>query len=66
MSLEALDGLGQGLRRLGGAVTGGIAWVGYAARFFVAILWHSPGAFRRLHLTLRRFTFPASCRWSLS
>ena len=57
MSLEALDGLGQGLRRLGGAVTGGIAWVGYAARFFVAILWHSPGAFRRLHLTLREIYF---------
>ena len=57
MALEALDGLGQGLRRLGGAVTGGIAWVGYAARFFVAILWHSPGAFRRLHLTLREIYF---------
>ena len=57
MSHEALDELGQGLRRLGGAVTGGIAWVGYAARFFVAILWHSPGAFRRLHLTLREIYF---------
>ena len=53
MSIEALDGLGQGLRRLGGAVTGGIAWLGYAARFMVAVIWHSPAAFRRLHLTLR-------------
>jgi len=38
-------------------VTGGVAWVGYAARFFAAILWHSPGAFRRLHLTLREIYF---------
>src|SRR5450631_1892028 len=57
MSIEALDDLGHGLRRLGGAVTGGIAWIGYAARFFTAIIWHSPGAFRRLHLTLREIYF---------
>jgi phospholipid/cholesterol/gamma-HCH transport system permease protein len=57
MAHEALDELGQGLRRLGGTVTGGVAWLGYAGRFFVAILWHSPGAFRRLHLTLREIYF---------
>lgn len=57
MSIEALDGLEQGLRRLGGAVTGGVAWLGYAARFMVAVIWHSPAAFRRLHLTLREIYF---------
>src|ERR1700751_6384235 len=54
---EVLGGLAQGLRRLGGAVTGGISRLGYASRFLVAVLWHSPQAFRRIHLTLREIYF---------
>src|SRR5262250_894446 len=54
---EVLGGLAQGLRRLGGAVTGGISKLGYASRFLVAVLWHSPQAFRRVQLTLREIYF---------
>src|ERR1039457_607906 len=57
MSNETFDGVGQGLRRRGGSVTGGIAWLGYAARFMTAIIWHSPAAWRRIHLTLREIYF---------
>src|SRR5215472_15145548 len=54
---EVPAGLAHGLRRLGGAVTGGVAKLGYASRFLVAVLWHTPGAFRRIHLTLREIYF---------
>jgi len=57
ISNETFGGVGHGLRRLGGAVTGGISWLGYAARFMMAIVWHSPAAFRRIHLTLREIYF---------
>jgi phospholipid/cholesterol/gamma-HCH transport system permease protein len=57
MSAELVSGLTQWLRRLGGAVTGAVARLGYAARFLVAVLWYTPGAFRRIHLTLREIYF---------
>ena len=37
------------LRRVGHGVVSGIGRLGYIARFFTAILIHSPQAFRRLH-----------------
>ncbi|HSS71332.1 MAG TPA: ABC transporter permease, partial [Casimicrobiaceae bacterium] len=45
------------MRRLGAAVTGSVARLGFCARFLVAVLWHSPQAFRRIHLTLREIYF---------
>jgi phospholipid/cholesterol/gamma-HCH transport system permease protein len=57
MSAELTTGIGLWLRRLGAAVTGVIAKLGYAARFLIAVLIHSPHAFRRLHLTLREIYF---------
>jgi phospholipid/cholesterol/gamma-HCH transport system permease protein len=57
VSAELAPNLAYWLRRLGGAVTGGVSKLGYAARFLVAILWHSPQAFRRIHLTLREIYF---------
>jgi phospholipid/cholesterol/gamma-HCH transport system permease protein len=57
VSAELAHGLAYWLRRLGGAVTGGIAKLGYAGRFLLAVLWYSPHAFRRIHLTLREIYF---------
>lgn len=57
MSSAAQEGLANGLRRLGAFATGGLARLGYAARFFVAVGWNTPAAFRRLHLTLREIYF---------
>ena len=34
-----------------------IARLGYVARFFVAVVWNTPAAFRRIHLTLREIYF---------
>jgi phospholipid/cholesterol/gamma-HCH transport system permease protein len=45
------------LRRVGATTVEGVARLGYAARFFVAVMSHSPAAFRRLHLTLREIYF---------
>lgn len=45
------------LHRLGRAVTERIWRLGFAARFFVAILMFSGSSFRRLHLTLREIYF---------
>jgi len=57
VSAELAHGLGYWLRRLGGGVTGGIAKLGFAARFLLAVLWYSPHGFRRIHLTLREIYF---------
>ena len=54
---ELAGGIAQGLRRLGGAVTGGVSKLGYASRFLLAIVLHSPQAFRRIQLTLREIYF---------
>jgi len=45
------------VRRLGAATVVGVGRLGYAARFFVAVIGHTPAAFRRLHLTLREIYF---------
>jgi phospholipid/cholesterol/gamma-HCH transport system permease protein len=45
------------VRRLGAATMGGVSRLGYAARFFVAVVGNTPAAFRRLHLTLREIYF---------
>ncbi len=51
------DGLDNALRRVGAFATGGLARLGYASRFFVAVLLNTPTAFRRLPLTLREIYF---------
>jgi len=45
------------LRKLGHAVTERVWRLGFAARFFVAIIIYSGASFRRLHLTLREVFF---------
>jgi phospholipid/cholesterol/gamma-HCH transport system permease protein len=45
------------LRRLGAAVTNRIWRLGFAARFFIAVLMQSGSSFRRLPLTLREIYF---------
>ena len=45
------------LRRFGAVTLGSITRLGYAARFCVAVVLHSPSAFRRLQLTLREIYF---------
>jgi phospholipid/cholesterol/gamma-HCH transport system permease protein len=57
MSVEFEADIAQWLRRLGGGVTGAVAQLGFASRFLVAVLWHTPHAFRRIHLTLREIYF---------
>jgi phospholipid/cholesterol/gamma-HCH transport system permease protein len=57
VSSDFAPGLADWLRHLGAAVTGGIAKLGYASRFLVAVLWHSPQAFRRIELTMREIYF---------
>ena len=57
MSSDAVNGVTHFLRRLGGAVTGSISRLGFASRFLVAIVWHSPQAFRRFQLTMREIYF---------
>ncbi len=57
MASAALGGVVNLLRRLGSGTVAMIARLGYASRFFVAVLRHSPDAFRRLHLTLREIYF---------
>ena len=57
MSAELVGGIAQFLRRLGGGVTGSIGQLGFAARFFLSVMWHTPAAFRRIHLTLREIYF---------
>jgi phospholipid/cholesterol/gamma-HCH transport system permease protein len=45
------------LRRLGAFVLDAVSRLGFAARFCVAVVLHSPEAFRRLGLTLREVYF---------
>ena len=47
----------QGLADLGGGATAKVKRLGFAARFFVAILLHSGTAFRRFGLTIREIYF---------
>ena len=45
------------LRRVGRATQRSVGRLGYAARFFALVLYHSPAAFRRMQLTLREIYF---------
>ena len=53
----APNGTVNGLKRLGSTTLSGVERLGYSALFFVAVVAHSPEAFRRLHLTLREIYF---------
>ena len=57
MRSSRLIGLTFVLRRLGSFTVNFVERLGYAARFFVAVLAHSPAAFLRIHLTLREIYF---------
>jgi phospholipid/cholesterol/gamma-HCH transport system permease protein len=57
MSAELTAGIAQWLRRIGGGLTGAVSKLGFASRFLFAVLWHTPGAFRRVHLTVREIYF---------
>lgn len=46
-----------GLRRVGAGTIKAITRLGFAARFFVAVLYHTPSALRRMRLTLREIYF---------
>jgi phospholipid/cholesterol/gamma-HCH transport system permease protein len=52
-----LSATADAVRRLGAATIVGVTRLGYAARFFLAVVAHTPAAFRRLHLTLREIYF---------
>ena len=45
------------LRRVGRATQNSISRLGFAARFFAMVLYHSPAALKRLQLTLREVYF---------
>ena len=57
MASVAENGPVHALRRLGAFALGHLSRLGYSARFFVAVLKNTPGAFRRLHLTVREIYF---------
>jgi phospholipid/cholesterol/gamma-HCH transport system permease protein len=50
-------GLLHVLRRVGGRTVAIIGWLGYAARFSLAVVRETPAAFTRLNLTLREIYF---------
>jgi phospholipid/cholesterol/gamma-HCH transport system permease protein len=52
-----LDAVTHGLRRVGRGTIRSVTRLGFASRFFVAVLVHSPAAFRRIQLTLREIYF---------
>jgi phospholipid/cholesterol/gamma-HCH transport system permease protein len=52
-----LTGIADTLRRVGGGTVATIGWLGYAARFSLAVVLETPAAFARLTLTLREIYF---------
>ncbi len=46
-----------GMRRVGAGTLRAISRVGFAARFFIAVLLHTPAALRRIQLTAREIYF---------
>ncbi|MFO1306307.1 MAG: lipid asymmetry maintenance ABC transporter permease subunit MlaE [Burkholderiales bacterium] len=52
-----VDAIARGVRRVGNGTIRAISRVGFATRFFLAVLLHSPAAFRRLQLTAREIYF---------
>jgi phospholipid/cholesterol/gamma-HCH transport system permease protein len=57
MPSAVLTGFAVLLRRIGAGTIASLARLGYAARFFLAVVRHSPAAVRRLRLTLREIYF---------
>ena len=53
----ALDAIAGGLRRVGRGTISTVTRLGFAGRFFLAVLLNSPAAFRRIQLTLREIYF---------
>ncbi|HET9337499.1 MAG TPA: lipid asymmetry maintenance ABC transporter permease subunit MlaE [Casimicrobiaceae bacterium] len=53
----AANAIADGLRRVGGGTRRAIARLGFAARFAVAVVAHSPEGLKRLRLTLREIYF---------
>jgi len=51
------NALAIGLRRVGAGTVKAVTRLGFAARFFVAVLYHTPSALRRMRLTLREIYF---------
>ncbi|GIK87569.1 MAG: membrane protein [Betaproteobacteria bacterium] len=47
----------RGVRKVGATTLAILQRLGFATRFFAAVVWHSPQAFRRLQLTLREIYF---------
>jgi phospholipid/cholesterol/gamma-HCH transport system permease protein len=52
-----LAGIADTLRRVGAGAVAAIGWLGYAARFGLAVVLETPAAFARLSLTLREIYF---------
>jgi len=52
-----LTGIADTLRRVGGGTVATIGWLGYAARFSLAVVLETPAAFARMPLTLREIYF---------
>ena len=52
-----LTRIARGVRRVGSGTIRAISRAGFAARFFLAVLYHSPSAFHRLQLTAREIYF---------
>src|SRR6476619_8281463 len=57
MTSATLTGIAVLLRRVGAGTVNAITRLGFAARFFVAVVRHSPAALRRVQLTLREIYF---------
>ena len=57
MSSAEASGIALFLRRLGGGAIAAVGRLGFAARFFVAVVLETPAAFARLRLTLREIYF---------
>ena len=51
------DAIAFGVRRVGAATIAALSRIGYAARFFVAVVRNTPEALRRVRLTLRELYF---------
>lgn len=49
--------MSRGLRRIGGGTIGAVTRLGFATRFFVAVVMHTPAAIRRFQLTMREIYF---------
>ena len=53
----AADAIALMLRRMGRATQNSVSRLGFAMRFFLLVLYHSPAALKRVRLTLREIYF---------